>query len=322
MALASLLCRWLCSAQHWFATRERQRSEDWSTLLQLLLALLICNSPPFIRHIPQGSLHNLWHNEHTIASMRSARRLHAHVDALSTNRSQRVAPHMRSSFGKPAPLLAHETLSHKYLLQCATSNITTLALLHFLYQSYLSCAARPTSTCLVNDNSHLLTFCLPYLLTLFLTYLLTFFLTCLLTFFLTYLWTFFLTYLLTRLSDKSSGIVWTFFLAYLLAYLLTFFLTNLLRGWGPARNTALTGSRLRSGAEHCADRIAAEVRRGTPRPHRIAVEVRRGTLRWQDRGRGPARNGALTGSRLRSGTGQEEKEKKEKRWRRTSWHKI
>ena len=59
------------------------------------------------------------------------------------------------------------------------------------------------------------------------------------------------------------------------------------RGWGPARNTGLTGSRLRSGAEHWT--------------HRIAVEVRRGTLASQDRGWGPARNTELTGSRLRSG---------------------
>ena len=135
--------------------KGRQSSKDWSTLLQLLLALLMWNSPPFVRHIPQSSLQNLWLNEHTIASMRSARRLHAHVDALSTNRSQRVAPHMRSSFGKPAgrpnedrrrtfhhklrhgcqtklTCLHTKKLSHEYLLQCATSNDTTLALLHFL----------------------------------------------------------------------------------------------------------------------------------------------------------------------------------------------
>ena len=63
------------------------------------------------------------------------------------------------------------------------------------------------------------------------------------------------------------------------------------RGWGPARKTDLTGSRLisrlRSGAEHWS--------------HRIMVEVRRGTLMSQDRGWGPARNTDLTGSRLRSG---------------------
>ena len=78
-----------------------QSSKDWSTLLQLLLALLIWNSSPFVHHMPQSSLHNLWHNEHTIANMRRARRLHGNVDALSTNPSQRVAPHMPNSFGKP-----------------------------------------------------------------------------------------------------------------------------------------------------------------------------------------------------------------------------
>ena len=59
------------------------------------------------------------------------------------------------------------------------------------------------------------------------------------------------------------------------------------RGWGPAQNTDLTGSRLRSGAEHLS--------------HRIAVEVRRGTLISQDRSWGPVRNTDHTGSRLRSG---------------------
>ena len=47
-------------------------------------------------------------------------------------------------------------------------------------------------------------------------------------------------------------------------------LSDAFRGGGPARNTGLTGSRLRSGAEHW--------------PHRIAVEVRCGTLASQDRG--------------------------------------
>ena len=48
------------------------------------------------------------------------------------------------------------------------------------------------------------------------------------------------------------------------------------------RNTGLTGSRLRSGAEHW--------------PHRIAVEVRCGTLASQDRSCGPARNTDHTSS--------------------------
>ena len=60
------------------------------------------------------------------------------------------------------------------------------------------------------------------------------------------------------------------------------------RGWGPARNTDLTGSQLRSGTQHW--------------PPRIAVEVRHATLMSQDRGRGLARNTDLAGSRWRSGT--------------------
>ena len=85
---------------------------------------------------------------------------------------------------------------------------------------------------------------------------------------------------------------------YCLTFYLKFFLTSCWhepdilsdtsRGWGPARNTGLTGSRLRSAAEHWT--------------HRIAVEVRRGTLNSPDRGWGPPRNTELTGSRLRSGT--------------------
>ena len=59
-------------------------------------------------------------------------------------------------------------------------------------------------------------------------------------------------------------------------------LSDTFRGWGPARNTGLTGSRLRSGAEHWT--------------HRIAVEVRRGTLASQDHGWGSARNTDHTSS--------------------------
>ena len=60
------------------------------------------------------------------------------------------------------------------------------------------------------------------------------------------------------------------------------------RGWGPARHTELTGSRLRSGTPHWT--------------HKSAVEVRHATLNSQDRGWGPARHTELTGSWLRSGT--------------------
>ena len=65
--------------------KARQSSKYWSTLLQVLLALLIWKSSPFVQHILQGSLRNLCHNEPVIPSMRSARRLHAHVDALRSN---------------------------------------------------------------------------------------------------------------------------------------------------------------------------------------------------------------------------------------------
>ena len=61
------------------------------------------------------------------------------------------------------------------------------------------------------------------------------------------------------------------------------------------RNTGITGSRLRSGAEHW--------------PHRIAVEVRCGTLASQDRGCGPARNTDHTSSQ--DETKEKEKEKEE-----------
>ena len=125
---------------------KRGRSaKDCSTLLQLVLALRIWNSPPFIRHILLVSLHNFFQDKHTIPSMCSARRLHAHVHALRTNKSQLVAPHMTNSFGKPIgspyedclrtchhnlrhgcqtklTCLHKKKLSQRYLLQCATSN--------------------------------------------------------------------------------------------------------------------------------------------------------------------------------------------------------
>ena len=164
------------------------------------------------------------------------------------------------------------------------------------------------------------------------------------------------------LSDISFDILSDISFGMLVTYLLTFFLwrsgtqhwthgiaaevrhATLLskdRGWGPARNTELTGSQLRSGTQHWSHRIAVEVRHATlispdrgwgparntdltgsrwgPArntdltgsrlrsgtqhwSHRIAVEVRHATLISPDRGWGPARNTDLTGSRLRSGT--------------------
>ena len=64
------------------------------------------------------------------------------------------------------------------------------------------------------------------------------------------------------------------------------------------RNTELTGSRLRSGAEHW--------------PHRIAVEVRCGTLASQDRGCGPARNTDHTSSQDETKEKAEEEEEEVK----------
>ena len=93
-------------------------------------------------------------------------------------------------------------------------------------------------------------------------------------------------------------------------------LSDTFRGWGPARNTGLTGSRLRSGAEHWTHRIAVEVRGSRLRSdaghwtHRIAVKVRCGTLASQDRGWGPARNTDHTSSQ--DETEDETKEEKEK----------
>ena len=82
---------------HSILPKRGRSTKDCSALLQLLLALRIWNRPPFICHIPLVSLHDFFHDKHQIPSMCSARRLHAHVHALSTNRSQLVAPHMLNS---------------------------------------------------------------------------------------------------------------------------------------------------------------------------------------------------------------------------------
>ena len=125
---------------HSILPKRGRSTKDCSALLQLLLALRIWNRPPFICHIPLVSLHDFFHDKHQIPSMCSARRLHAHVHALSTNKSQLVAPHMLNSFGnligmkivsgrstttsamaaKPNSLPCTKTkLSQQYLLQCA-----------------------------------------------------------------------------------------------------------------------------------------------------------------------------------------------------------
>ena len=83
---------------HSILPKRGRSTKDCSALLQLLLALRIWNRP-IICHIPLVSLHDFFHDKHQIPSMCSARRLHAHVHALSTNTSQLVAPHMLNSFG-------------------------------------------------------------------------------------------------------------------------------------------------------------------------------------------------------------------------------
>ena len=86
---------------HSILPKRGRSTKDCSALLQLLLVLHIWNRPPFICHTPLVSLHDFFHDKHQIPSMCSARRLHAHVHALSTNKSQLVAPHMLNSFGNP-----------------------------------------------------------------------------------------------------------------------------------------------------------------------------------------------------------------------------
>ena len=137
--------------------------------------------------------------------------------------------------------------------------------------------------------TYLLTFCLAFFLTYLLTFCLAFFLTHLLTFCLTYLVTLFLTYLLTILSNIHSGIsceiisgISSDILSGIFSgissdiscdslsgrsyVILSDISSNSLvrqgtlnshdRGWGPARKTELTSSRLRSGKKHWAHIIA------------------------------------------------------------------
>ena len=76
---------------------KRGRSpKDCNTFFQFLLALRIWNRPPFICHTPLVSLHNFLHDKHQSPSKCSARRLHAYVDALSTNKNQLTVPHAQA----------------------------------------------------------------------------------------------------------------------------------------------------------------------------------------------------------------------------------
>ena len=107
--------------------------------------------------------------------------------------------------------------------------------------------------------------------------------------------------------------------------------------WGPARNTDLADSRLRSGTQHWSRRLAVEVRHATlisqtrrwgPARNtdlansrlrsgaahwsrRLAVEVRRGTLISQTRRWGPARNTDRTGLQRRKKKERKEEEEEE-----------
>ena len=106
MVLSLLLCRWLCSAHHLSPTRALHSPKTRPKYERLQRASPALARPP---HLEQASLH-MPHttcfpprllDKHQIPSMCSARRLHAHVHALSTNKSQLVAPHMLNSFGNP-----------------------------------------------------------------------------------------------------------------------------------------------------------------------------------------------------------------------------
>ena len=228
---------------------KRGRSaKDCSTLLQLVLALRIWNSPPFIRHMPQPSVHHFWRNKHPIASVSSAGRLHAHIDALRSNSSQHIAPHMRSSSSKPtgrpnedSRRTCHHNLRHgcQTKLTCLHKKQVEPKVLAAVCHIKQKTKCHPQDAVGAHMNScypdlcmhihmlHISLSCyqLPikhetYRLKFFLTYLLTYLLTFFLTYLLTYLFTFFLTYLLTFFL--------TYFLTFFLTYLLTVFLTNLL----------------------------------------------------------------------------------------------
>ena len=227
---------------HSILPKRGRSTKDCSALLQLLLALRIWNRPPFICHIPLVSLHDFFHDKHQIPSMCSARRLHAHVHALSTNRSQLVAPHMLNSFGHLIGSPNEDRLRtfHHNLRHGCQTKLTSLhknkvepTVLAAVRRCSAPNKAKKTRCYQQDANNKVQTWILvssnilpdisfdilsdisfhilsdissDILSDIFLTYLLTFFLTYLLTFFLTFLLTWFLTYLLTYLSDISSDI--------------------------------------------------------------------------------------------------------------------
>ena len=227
---------------HSILPKRGRSTKDCSALLQLLLALRIWNRPPFICHIPLVSLHDFFHDKHQIPSMCSARRLHAHVHALSTNKSQLCSathaqllwpPDWQSQWRssqdvppQPPPWLPNQThfLAQKQTWAnntcCNVQNKTKnqMPSTRFRWCKHKFLLSRSMYAHIL--GTYFLTFFLTYLLTFFLTYLLPFFLTYLLTFFLTYLLTFFLTILsdisFDSLSDIPSDILSDIFLTYLL----------------------------------------------------------------------------------------------------------
>ena len=182
--------------------------------------------------------------------------IHAHVHALSTNRSQLVAPHMLNSFGHLIGSPNEDrlrTFHHNLRHGCQTK----LNSLHknkvepTVLAAVRRCSApnkakkqdainKMLTTRCKHESLYLLTFFLTYLLPFFLTYLFTFFLTYLLTFFLTSFWHIFwhsfwhifwhsfLTFLLTWFRTFLLTFILTYLLTFFLTYLLTFFLTYLL----------------------------------------------------------------------------------------------
>ena len=228
---------------HSILPKRGRSTKDCSALLQLLLALRIWNRPPFICHIPLVSLHDFFHDKHQIPSMCSARRLHAHVHALSTNRSQLVAPHMLNSFGHLIGSPNEDRLRtfHHNLRHGCQTKLTSLhknkvepTVLAAVRRCSAPNKAKKTRCYQQDANNKVQTWILvssnilpdisfdilsdisfhilsdissDILSDIFLTYLLTFFLTYLLTFFLTFLLTWFLTYLSDISSDISSDIL-------------------------------------------------------------------------------------------------------------------
>ena len=227
--------------------------------------------------------------------MCSARRLHAHVHALSTNKSQLVAPHMPNSFGnligspnEDRLRTFHHNLRHGFQTKltslhknkveptvlaavCQIKQKNKMPSTRFRWCKHEFLLSRSVYAHIL--GTYFLTFCLTYLLTFFLTYLLTFFLTSFWRIFCHSFWQIF-----------WHSFWWHIFWHIFLTYLSPFFLTYL-----------LTGSRLRSGMPHWT--------------HKIVVEVRHATLNSQDRGWDPTRRrttgGGGGGRRSTGGEGEE-----------------